>query len=455
MGKYFGTDGFRGEANVTLTAEHAFALGRFLGWYFGYAKEGRVRGVIGKDTRRSSYMLEYAIAAGMVASGADAYLLHVTTTPSVSYVTRSEGFDFGVMISASHNPFYDNGIKLFGRSGVKLDEETLALAEGYLDGALVAFGRAWKCLPSATGEAVGRTIDHLSGRHRYMGYLISLASFSLSGYRIGLDCANGSTWTIAKGVFDALGATTYVVGATPNGVNINLDCGSTHIENLQGLVTKEGLDVGFAFDGDGDRLICVDEEGRVVDGDGVLYILARHLASHGALTGGEVVGTVMTNGGLEESLGKEDISLARTPVGDKYVYEYMAKHGSPLGGEPSGHVILSQYATTGDGILTALKVLEVMCERRASLATLVEGLHLMPHRECSVMVKDPKGVMTMPEVQRGIETLTKQLGDRGRLLIRASGTEPKIRVMCEGQTQGICGAYCNLGKALILKYSNI
>ncbi len=440
MGKYFGTDGFRGEANVTLTASHAYKIGRFLGWCFGKGKEGRAKGVIGKDTRRSSYMLEYALAAGMAASGADPHLLHVTTTPSVSYITRCDGFDFGVMISASHNPYYDNGIKLFDGSGEKMGEEILTLCEAYLDGMYE--------IPYALGENIGKTVDYLEGRRRYVGHLISLASYSLAGYRIGLDSANGSTWQMAKEIFDTLGAKTYVIGASPNGVNINHGCGSTHIEALQKLVLQEGLDLGFAFDGDGDRLICVDGEGGVVDGDGILYILAQDMQEMGNFTQ-EVVGTLMTNRGLELSLAKRGISLARTSVGDRFVYEYMRENGSALGGEPSGHIILSKYATTGDGLLTALKLLEVVQKRKKPLKECLEGLCLLPLRQMDIPTRVAKETLTLPWVQEEIALLQEEIGNRGRLVVRASGTEPKIRVMCEGEDMEMCEGYCQRVKTLI------
>lgn len=444
MGKYFGTDGFRGEANVALTPLHAYTIGRFLGWYFGASKQRRARGVIGKDTRRSSYMLEYALAAGIAASGADAHLLHVTTTPSVAYVTRSEGFDFGVMISASHNPFSDNGIKLFGSGGEKMEEEVLSLCETYLDGGVE--------ISHALGADIGRTVDYTSGRHRYVGHLVSLSPVSLSGYRIGLDLANGSTWQIGKEVFDALGAQVYTRGNTPNGVNINQNCGSTHMEGLQEMVKARHLDLGFALDGDGDRLICVDHTGEVVDGDGVLYLLATHLKAKGELKKNRVVGTVMTNGGLEKALLEEGISLIRTPVGDRYVYECMAKAGYSLGGEPSGHMIIAKYATTGDGILTALSVMRVMVETGKSLRELVSGYTPMPQAQIHLPIRHPADVMGLPTVQARLGELERRLGDRGRILVRASGTEEKIRILCEGADQDICQRFCLLAKEIFTDY---
>ena len=374
MGKYFGTDGFRGEANMELTADHAYKIGRFLGWYYGMLRQRSgdsepPRVVIGKDTRRSSYMFEYALVGGLVASGADAYLLHVTTTPSVAYIARVDDFDCGIMISASHNPYYDNGIKLINYCGEKMDEETLLLVEDYLDGKLHVFDQDWSELPFARRERIGCTVDYVAGRNRYMGYLISLGVYSFKGVKVGLDCANGASWNIAKSVFDALGADTYVIHNRPNGLNINLDAGSTHIEGLQKFVVEKGLDVGFAYDGDADRCLCVDEKGNVVDGDAILYIYGRYMQERGKLIGNTIVTTVMSNFGLYKALDEAGIGYAKTPVGDKYVYEYMAKHGCRIGGEQSGHIIFSKYATTGDGILTSLKMMEVMLARKNAWPT--------------------------------------------------------------------------------------
>ena len=379
MGKYFGTDGFRGEANQNLTADHAFQVGRFLGWYYGELKrragsEESPRIVIGKDTRRSSYMFEYALAAGITASGADAYLLHVTTTPSVAYVTRTDEFDCGVMISASHNPFYDNGIKLLNCHGEKMDEETISLIENFLDGKLHLFGQDWTTLPLAHRENIGRTVDHVAGRNRYVGYLISLGMYSFKGLKVGLDCANGSAWNIAKSVFDALGAKTYVINAEPDGYNINTNAGSTHIEVLQKFVVDNGLDVGFAYDGDADRCLCVDEKGNIITGDHILYIYGKYMKERGKLHGNTVVTTVMSNFGLYKAFDDLGIEYAKTAVGDKYVYEHMLKYGNRIGGEQSGHIIFSKYATTGDGILTSLKIMEVMMAKKKTLNQLCEGL---------------------------------------------------------------------------------
>ena len=426
MGKYFGTDGFRGEANVVLTADHAFKVGRFLGWHF--SRPGRTaRIVIGKDTRRSSYMFEYALAAGITASGADAYLLHVTTTPSVAYVTRTEEFDCGVMISASHNPFYDNGIKLLNHNGEKMDDGVIRLLEEHLDGGE---------LPFATGERIGRTVDHAAGRNRYIGYLISLGMFSLKGLRVGLDCANGAAWSIAKSVFDALGAKTYVIGDQPDGVNINRDAGSTHIAGLQRLVVENRLDVGFAFDGDADRCLCVDASGQVVTGDHILYLLGIYMKQQGLLEGNTVVTTVMSNLGLYKAFDKAGIGYAKTQVGDRFVYAYMAENGCRLGGEQSGHIIISKYATTGDGILTALKVVEVMLAKKMPLSGLCQGLTVYP-QELKNVRADGK-VLEDPAVRQVISQVEAELGDAGRILVRASGTEPVIRVMVEAESQEVC-----------------
>lgn len=443
MGKYFGTDGFRGEANVNLTADHAYKIGRFLGWYYGEMKrrEGSREPacvVIGKDTRRSSYMFEYSLVAGLTASGADAYMLHVTTTPSVAYVTRVDGFDCGIMISASHNPYYDNGIKLINRNGEKMDEKTISLVEAYLDGSVELFGKTWTELPFGKRERVGRTVDYVSGRNRYIGYLISLGVFSFKGLRIGLDCANGASWNIAKAVFDALGAKTYVINAEPDGENINKNAGSTHIEGLQKLVVEKDLDVGFAYDGDADRCLAVDEKGNVVTGDHILYILGDYMKQRGQLDNNTVVTTVMSNFGLYKALDKKGIDYAKTAVGDKYVYEYMVNNGCRLGGEQSGHIIISKYATTGDGLLTSLKLMEVMLAKKKTLNQLCEGLTIYPQVLKNVKVRSKAEAQSDPEVQAVVEKVAKELGDTGRILVRESGTEPVIRVMVEADNLQTC-----------------
>ena len=443
MGKYFGTDGFRGEANVNLTADHAYKIGRFLGWYYGEMKrqEGSREPacvVIGKDTRRSSYMFEYSLVAGLTASGADAYMLHVTTTPSVAYVTRVDGFDCGIMISASHNPYYDNGIKLINRGGEKMDEKTISLVEAYLDGSVELFGKTWTELPFGKRERVGRTVDYVSGRNRYIGYLISLGVFSFKGMRIGLDCANGASWNIAKAVFDALGAKTYVINAEPDGENINKNAGSTHIEGLQKLVVEKDLDVGFAYDGDADRCLAVDEKGNVVTGDHILYILGDYMKQRGQLDNNTVVTTVMSNFGLYKALDKKGIDYAKTAVGDKYVYEYMVNNGCRLGGEQSGHIIISKYATTGDGLLTSLKLMEVMLAKKKTLNQLCEGLTIYPQVLKNVKVRSKAEAQSDPEVQAAVEKVAKELGETGRILVRESGTEPVIRVMVEADNLQTC-----------------
>ena len=443
MGKYFGTDGFRGEANVDLTADHAYKVGRFLGWYYtelkknsGSKEEARI--VIGKDTRRSSYMFEYALAAGITASGADAYLLHVTTTPSVAYVTRMDEFDCGVMISASHNPFYDNGIKLLNRNGEKMEESVIDLVEAYLDGKLEMFGVKLEEIPFAKREKIGRTVDYVSGRNRYIGYLISLGMYSFKNVKVGLDCANGASWNIAKSVFEALGAKTYVINAAPDGININENAGSTHIENLQKFVVENGLDVGFAYDGDADRCLCVDEKGQVVTGDHILYLLGMYMRDKGQLDNNTVVTTVMSNFGLYKALDKENIDYAKTKVGDKYVYEYMAQNGCRLGGEQSGHIIISKYATTGDGILTSLKVMEVMMAKKMKISELCKDLTIYPQVLKNVRVVDKPAAQNDPEVQAAVQAVADRLGDTGRILVRESGTEPVIRVMVEAPSQEEC-----------------
>ena len=443
MGRYFGTDGFRGEANVNLTAEHAYRIGRFLGWYYGELKrragdETAPRIVIGKDTRRSSYMFEYTLVSGLTASGADAYLLHVTTTPSVAYVARVDAFDCGIMISASHNPYYDNGIKLLNGQGEKMDDKTLSLIEDYIDGKLEAFGKKYGELPYATGEKIGRTVDYASGRNRYIGYLISLGVYSFRGMRVGLDCANGSAWNIAKSVFDALGATTYVINAEPDGLNINKNAGSTHIDGLQRLVRENSLDIGFAYDGDADRCLCVDENGNVVTGDHILYIYGRYMKERGKLLGNTVVTTVMSNFGLYKAFDEIGIGYAKTAVGDKFVHDYMVRNGNRLGGEQSGHIIFSKYATTGDGILTSLKMMEVVIAKKTTLGKLAAPLKIYPQLLINVRVNDKDAVRNDEAGIAAAAEAERRLSGRGRLLLRESGTEPLIRVMAEAETEEMC-----------------
>ena len=429
MGKYFGTDGFRGEANKVLTVEHAFKVGRFLGWYYG--KDHKAKVVIGKDTRRSSYMFEYALVAGLTASGADVYLLHVTTTPSVSYVARTEDFDCGIMISASHNPFYDNGIKVINGMGHKLEAEVEAQIEAYIDGELEE-------LPLAEKEEIGRTVDHAAGRNRYIGHLISLATRSFKDKRVGLDCSNGSASAIAKSVYDALGAKTYVINNEPDGTNINTNCGSTHIEVLQQFVKEKKLDIAFAYDGDADRCIAVDENGNVVDGDLILYVCGKYLKEQGRLNGDTIVTTIMSNLGLYKACDKAGIRYEKTAVGDKYVYENMLQNNYSLGGEQSGHIIFSKYATTGDGILTSLLLMEVVMEKKQSLGKLVEEVKIYPQLLKNVRVADKKEARENPAVVKAVEEVAETLGDDGRILVRESGTEPVIRVMVEAATDELC-----------------
>lgn len=435
MGKYFGTDGFRGEANVTLTVDHAFKVGRFLGWYYGKNHEdGKAKIVIGKDTRRSSYMFEYSLVAGLTASGADAYLLHVTTTPSVSYVARTEDFDCGIMISASHNPFYDNGIKLINAAGEKMKEDFIAEIEKYLDGELGE-------IPYATRENIGCTVDYTAGRNRYMGYLMSLAIYSFKGIRVGLDASNGSAWTLAKAVFDALGAKTYVINAAPDGTNINANCGSTHIEGLQDLVRREHLDVGFAFDGDADRCLCVDEKGEVITGDHILYIYGCYMKDRDKLVGNKVVTTVMSNFGLYKAFDAVGIEYEKTKVGDKYVYECMSENGYRIGGEQSGHIIFSKYATTGDGIITALKMMEVMLAKKKTLSELAAPLVIYPQVLKNIRVIDKTQAQDDADVKAAVEAVANALGTDGRILVRESGTEPVVRVMVEAGSTEECEKY--------------
>lgn len=446
MGKYFGTDGFRGEANENLTADHAYKVGRFLGWYYGELKRQNgddtpARIIIGKDTRRSSYMFEYTLVGGLVASGADAYLLHVTTTPSVAYVARVDEFDCGIMISASHNPFYDNGIKLINGNGEKMDEKTISYIEDYIDGKLNLFGEEMEDVPFAVREEIGCTVDYAAGRNRYVGYLISLATYSYKNVRVGLDCANGSAWMIAKSVFDALGAKTYVINAEPDGTNINNHAGSTHIEVLQKFVKDNNLDVGFAYDGDADRCIAVDEKGNVIDGDLILYIYGKYMKERGKLLNNTVVTTIMSNFGLYKAFDEAGINYEKTAVGDKYVYENMVQNGHRIGGEQSGHIIFSKYATTGDGILTSMKMMEVMLAKKLPLSKLAEPVTIYPQVLKNVRVKSKPEAQNDADVQQAVAKVAEALGDTGRILVRESGTEPVIRVMVEAETESLCEKY--------------
>ena len=445
MGKYFGTDGFRGKAGEVLTAEHAFKTGRFLGWYYANRHTaGSARIVIGKDTRRSSYMYESALAAGITSSGADAYLLHVTTTPCVSFITRTENFDCGVMISASHNPYWDNGIKLMNGIGETMDDALQDELEAYIDGDPDS-------IPWAVEDKIGRTIDFYSGRNRYIGYLTSLATRSFGDRKVALDCSNGSAWMIGRAVFDALGAKTYVINDKPDGVNVNLRCGSTHIEGLQQYVRENRLDVGFAFDGDADRCLAVDELGNVVNGDQIMYICAKHMKANGQLPSNTVVTTVMSNFGLYKAFDECGISYAKTKVGDKYVYEYMKEHGCRLGGEQSGHIIFSKYASTGDGILTSLKMMEVMLAKKKKMSQLSEGFTVYPQVLKNVRVRDKKEAQSDEDVQSQIRKVEALLGSSGRILVRESGTEPVVRVMVEAETMEECQKYVDSVVSVIEK----
>lgn len=449
MGKYFGTDGFRGEANVGLTVEHAFKIGRYLGWYFGKDKKARV--VIGKDTRRSSYMFEYALCAGLTASGADAYILHVTTTPSVSYIARADDFDCGIMISASHNPYYDNGIKLINSRGEKIEPELEAGIEEYLDSGVE--------LPYAHRSEIGRTVDYAAGRNRYIGYLISLATRSYKDRKVGLDCANGSTWMMAKNIFDALGADTYVIGNKPDGTNINEDCGSTHIERLQEFVLENKLDVGFAFDGDADRCLAVDDKGNIINGDHILYVCAKYMQERGSLGNSKVVTTIMSNMGLYKALDKLGIGYEKTAVGDKYVAENMRANGHLIGGEQSGHIIFGRLANTGDGLLTAIKLMEVICETKQPLSLLASEMTMYPQKLKNVIVTDKDETLADPLVQQAVRDVEMELGSEGRVVLRKSGTEPLLRVMveassielCEEKTDCIIDAMRRCGKLIKVK----
>ena len=448
MGKYFGTDGFRGEANVNLTADHAYKIGRFLGWYYGEIKRQRgidsnAKIVIGKDTRRSSYMFEYSLVGGLVASGADAYLLHVTTTPSVAYVARIDDFDCGIMISASHNPYYDNGIKLINNHGEKMDEETIKLVEDYLDGDLNLFDKHWDELPFAHKDKIGCTVDYVSGRNRYIGYLISLGVYSFKGKKVALDCANGSSWNIAKSVFDALGAKTLVINNQPDGFNINTNAGSTHIEGLQRFVVENQCDVGFAYDGDADRCLCVDEKGNVVNGDQILYIYGKYMKQRGKLINNTIVATVMSNFGFFKALDEEGIEYAKTKVGDKYVYEYMVQNGCRIGGEQSGHIIFTKYASTGDGILTSVKMMEAMIAQKKTLSELAAPCVMYPQVLKNVKVKNKADAQNDPDVQKAVKEVADKLGDHGSILVRESGTEQVIRVMVEAKDPQTCEILVN------------
>ena len=435
MGKYFGTDGFRGEANVDLTVEHAYKVGRYLGYYYGKQHEdGKAHVVIGKDTRLSSYMFEYSLVAGLTASGADVYLMHVTPTPSVSYIVRTGDFDCGIMISASHNPYYDNGIKVINGQGHKLEAAIENEIEQYIDGELGE-------IPFAKKDSIGKTTDYTMGRNRYIGYLLTIPTRPFKGMRIGLDCANGASYLVAKSVYDALGAKTYVINNEPNGTNINTDCGSTHIEKLQAFVKEKGLDVGFAFDGDADRCLAVDDKGEIVDGDKILYVCGRYLKDKGELNNNTIVTTIMSNLGLYKALDKKGINYEKTAVGDKYVFENMMEHGHSIGGEQSGHIIFSKYATTGDGVLTSLMIMETILGRKVKLSELFHSLTIYPQLLVNVKVSSKDAVMNDADVLKLNDEIAAELGDDGRLLLRQSGTEPVIRVMVEAATDELCEKY--------------
>lgn len=435
MGKYFGTDGFRGEANVDLTVEHAYKVGRYLGYYYGKQHEdGKAHVVIGKDTRLSSYMFEYSLVAGLTASGADVYLMHVTPTPSVSYIVRTGDFDCGIMISASHNPYYDNGIKVINGQGYKLEAAIENEIEQYIDGELGE-------IPFAKKDSIGKTTDYTMGRNRYIGYLLTIPTRPFKGMRIGLDCANGASYLVAKSVYDALGAKTYVINNEPNGTNINTDCGSTHIEKLQAFVKEKGLDVGFAFDGDADRCLAVDDKGEIVDGDKILYVCGRYLKDKGELNNNTIVTTIMSNLGLYKALDKKGINYEKTAVGDKYVFENMMEHGHSIGGEQSGHIIFSKYATTGDGVLTSLMIMETILGRKVKLSELFHSLTIYPQLLVNVKVSSKDAVMSDADVLKLNDEIAAELGDDGRLLLRQSGTEPVIRVMVEAATDELCEKY--------------
>ncbi|MBQ8826717.1 MAG: phosphoglucosamine mutase [Oscillospiraceae bacterium] len=446
MSKYFGTDGFRGEANKNLTADHAYKIGRFLGWYYSELKnrngcEAPAKIVVGKDTRRSSYMFEYAIVSGVAASGADVYLLHVTTTPSVAYIARTDKFDCGVMISASHNPYHDNGIKLINSHGEKMDEETIQLIEDYIDNKLEAFGQKYDELPFAHKEKIGVVVDYTSGRNRYADYLTSLVPCSFKGIKVALDCANGSSWNLAKSIFETLGAETCAINAEPDGFNINTNAGSTHIEGLTKFVAENKCDVGFAYDGDADRCLCVDEKGQIVTGDHILYIYGRYMKEKGELAQNTVVTTVMSNFGLYKAFDDCGIAYAKTAVGDKYVYEYMKENGCCIGGEQSGHIIFSRYASTGDGILTSLKMMEAMISSKKKLSELCEGFTVYPQVLINVRVTDKTAAQTDEAVQKAVSNVSDKLGSNGRILVRESGTEPIVRVMVEAESEELCREY--------------
>lgn len=428
--KYFGTDGFRGRANEGLNVDHAYKIGRFIGWYYGAKQARKARIIIGKDTRRSSYMFESALVSGLVASGADAYMLHVIPTPGVSYEVVDGAFDCGVMITASHNPFTDNGIKLVNKEGYKMDEDVLEQVEAYIDGEFD--------VPLATGDAIGRTVDYMQGRNRYISSLIASCGFSLQGLKIGLDCANGAASSVARPVFDALGAETHVINNAPNGLNINVDCGSTHIDQLQRFVVQNGLDVGFAYDGDADRCLAVDERGHVVDGDLILYVCGTYLNKYGRLAKQTVVTTVMSNFGLFKAFEDAGLSYEKTNVGDKYVYACMNENEYSLGGEQSGHIIFGDLAKTGDGILTSLRIMEVLRAEREKLSELTRPVTLYPQQLVNVRVTDKEAAMQSPKVSDAVAAAEKFLEGNGRVLVRASGTEPLVRVLAEAPTDELC-----------------
>lgn len=436
MPKYFGTDGFRGEAGVVLTAEHAFKIGRFIGHFYSSSENKKTRIIIGKDTRCSGDMLEAALGAGITSSGADVYLMGITTTPSVSYVTGTENFDCGIMISASHNPYYDNGIKLINGDGEKMQESVIEQVEAYIDG-------DGKDFEFAKDGEIGRVVQYGVGVETYEKHLISSAGGGYKGMKIAIDCANGSAYKIGKRVFEAMGAKVLVINDRPDGMNINSDCGSTHIGGLCEFVVKNKCDMGFAFDGDADRCLAVDENGKIVDGDHIMYICGRYMKEKGLLENDTIVTTVMSNFGLYKAFDKSGIKYEKTDVGDKYVYENMKSGGHILGGEQSGHIIFMKHAHTGDGILTALNVTDTVKDTGKKLSELASPVVVYPQVLKNVIVTDKDETLADPCIKNQVMRVSESLGDNGRILLRKSGTEPVLRVMVEAASENMCEKYAD------------
>lgn len=435
MGKYFGTDGVRGVANSELTPELAFKLGRFGGFVLTKDKD-RPKVLIGRDTRVSGHMLEGALVAGLLSIGAEVMRLGVISTPGVSYLTKALGAEAGVMISASHNPVADNGIKFFGPDGFKLSDEQEYEIEELIDMTVDQ-------LPRPVGADLGQVMDYFEGGQKYLQYLKNTVDEDFSGIHIALDCAHGATSSLATHLFADLDADISIMGASPNGININAGVGSTHPEALAAMVKEKGADVGLSFDGDGDRLIAIDEKGNIVDGDQIMFICGKYMKEHGRLKHSTIVSTVMSNLGFYKGLEALGIQSVPTAVGDRYVVEEMKKNGFNLGGEQSGHIIFLDYNTTGDGLLTGLQLVNIMKATKKTLSELAADMKKFPQKLVNVRVTDKHHVTDNEKVKTIIEQVEAEMNGNGRILVRPSGTEPLVRVMAEAPTEELCQDYVN------------